>query len=335
MGGGARIRDLLSVTLAADLYTPMGSCGSVGVAGLTLAGGDTSGRGLYGTACDNLIGAQLITADGDVRELGPGSNEDLYWAIRGGGGNFGVVTRLDFRLHPVVPLHSAAFNIGWRDIAGALRAFGDLVRNAPDEARAGFFLDPQSGASTRCGYRGDVAAAAAYLEKWKAAFRPVDAQLSTSTPTPEGEVWGPTSVAVNGAFIEDLSGGVVDVLSRAAIEGRGVGQMLLGLSNGVVARIPMTATAYPLRGTGLSSLVAAEWQKPEERGRAERWVAETGAALRPYAHRAYVNYLPPSTPERIREIYGVNYPRLARIKAQYDPANLFRENQNIRPDAQS
>jgi len=335
VGGGARIRDLLSVTLAADLYTPMGSCGSVGVAGLTLAGGDTSGRGLYGTACDNLIGAQLITADGDVRELGPGSNEDLYWAIRGGGGNFGVVTRLDFRLHRVVPLHSAAFNIGWRDIAGALRAFGDLVRNAPDEARAGFFLDRQSGASTRCGYRGDVAAAAAYLEKWKAAFRPVDAQLSTSTPTPEGEVWGPTSVAVNGAFIEDLSGGVVDVLSRAAIEGRGVGQMLLGLSNGVVARIPMTATAYPLRGTGLSSLIAAEWQKPEERGRAERWVAETGAALRPYAHRAYVNYLPPSTPERIREIYGVNYPRLARIKAQYDPANLFRENQNIRPDAQS
>jgi FAD/FMN-containing dehydrogenase len=85
----------------------MGSCGSVGVAGLTLAGGDTSGRGLYGTACDNLVGAQLVTADGDVRELGPGRNEDLYWAIRGGGGNFGVVTRLDFRLHPVVPLHSA------------------------------------------------------------------------------------------------------------------------------------------------------------------------------------------------------------------------------------
>ena len=332
VGGGTRIRDLLRATLAAGLYTPMGSCGSVGVAGLTLAGGDTSGRGLYGTACDNLIGAQLVTADGDVRELGPGSNEDLYWAIRGGGGNFGVVTRLDFRLYPVVPLHSAAFNIGWRDIAGALRAFGDLVRDAPDEARAGFFLDPESGASASCGYRGDASAAAAYLERWKAAFRPVDAQMSTSTPTPEGEVWGPTSVAVDGAFLEDLGGGVVDVLSHAALEGRGVGQMLLGLSNGVVARIPMTATAYPLRGTGLSSLVAAEWHKADERARAERWVAETGAALRPYARRAYVNYLPPSTQERVREIYGVNYPRLARIKAQYDPANLFRENQNIRPE---
>jgi len=335
VGGGTRIRGLLSATLAAGLYTPMGSCGSVGAAGLTLAGGDTGGRGLYGTACDNLIGAQLVTADGELLELGPGKNEDLYWAIRGGGGNFGVVTRLDFRLHPVVPVHSAAFNVGWRDIAGVLRAFGELIRNAPDEARAAFVLDPESGASVECGYRGDATAAAGYLEKWKAAFRPVQGQLSTSTPNPEGEVWATTSVAVDGAFIEDLSGGVIDVLARAATEGRGIGQMLLGLSHGVVARIPMTATAYPLRGTGLSTLVDAEWRKPEARASAERWVAETGSALRPWARRAYVNYLPPSAPERIHEIYGVNYPRLARIKARYDPENLFRENQNIRPEARS
>ena len=121
---------------------------------------------------------------------------------------------------------------------------------------------PESGASASCGYRGDAAAAAAYLEKWKAAFRPVAPHLSTSTPDPEGEVWAATSLAVDGAFIEDLSDVVVDVLSSAAIEGRGVGQMLLGLSNGVVARIPMTATAYPLRGTGLSTLISAEWHKP-------------------------------------------------------------------------
>ena len=333
VGGGTRIRDLLKATLAAGLYTPMGSCGSVGVAGLTLAGGDTSGRGLHGTACDNLIGAQLVTADGEVRELGPERNEDLYWAIRGGGGNFGVVTRLDFRLHPVVPVQSAVFQIGWRDIAGALRAFGKLVRDAPDEARAGFFLDPESGASVSCGYRGDATAATAYLQKWKAAFRTVQAQLSTSTPNPEGEVWATTSVAVDGAFIEDLSGGVIDVLARAATEGRGIGQMLLGLSNGVAARIPMTATAYPLRGTGLSTLIDAEWRTPEARVRAVRWVTETSTALRPWARRAYVNYLPPSSPERIRDVYGVNYPRLARIKAQYDPENLFRENQNIPPEA--
>ena len=92
----------------------------------------------------------------------------------------------------------------------------------------------------------------------QAAFRPAQAQLSISTPDPEGEKWGPTSVAVDGAFLEELSGPVIDVLARAATEGRGFGQMLLGLSNGVVARVPMSATAYPLRGTGLSTLIAAE-----------------------------------------------------------------------------
>ena len=136
VGGGSRIKELLAATLAVGLHTPMGSCGDVGVAGLALAGGDTSPRGLFGTACDNIIGAQLVTADGDVLELGPGQNEDLFWAIRGGGGNFGIVTRLDFRLHPLRTQHRASFPIGWTDIAGALRIFGELIREAPDEVRA-------------------------------------------------------------------------------------------------------------------------------------------------------------------------------------------------------
>ncbi len=335
VGGGTRIRDLLTGTLAAGLYTPMGGCGSVGVAGLALAGGDTAWRGLFGTACDNLIGAQLVTADGALLELGPARNQDLFWAIRGGGGNFGVVTRLDFRLYPIRPPHTAAFAFGWNDIAGALRAYGDLVREAPDQARCGFVVDPEFGAVARCSFLGDAAAAASYLEKWKAAFRPVEARMSSTLPDAEGEVWAPTLLAVDGAFLEDLNDELVTVLARAILAGRGVGQMLLGLSNGAAARVGTTDTAYPLRGRGLSSLVAAEWDNPEAGRRAAQWVRDTGAALRPWARRAYVNYLAPSTPERIREIYGVNYPRLARIKARYDPANLFRVNQNILPAARS
>ena len=92
--------------------------------------------------------------------------------------------------------YSAKFSFGWRDIAGALRAFGGLVREAPDEARAGFFVDPESGASASCGYRGSATAAGAYLEKWSSAFRPVQPQLSTSIPDPEGEVWVATRLAV-------------------------------------------------------------------------------------------------------------------------------------------
>ena len=332
VGGGTRIRDLLTATLAAGLVTPMGSCGSVGVAGLALAGGDTAGRGLHGTACDNLTGAQLVTAHGEVLELGPGQNEDLYWAIRGGGGNFGVVTRLDFRLYPVLALHNIQFTFGWREIRGAMRTFGDLVRETPDEVRAGFFVSAQTGASAICGYYGDPSAAATYLQTWTESFGQAKAKMWTSTPDPEGEVWASTSVAIEGAFLEGVSDGAADVLARAAEAGRGFGDILMGLSSGVAARIGMTDTAYPLRGAGLSTLLSSEWTRPEHRARAEQWVAEYGAALRPWARRAYVNYIPPSAPKRIREIYGVNYPRLARIKARYDPANLFRSNQNILPE---
>jgi FAD/FMN-containing dehydrogenase len=335
VGGGTRIKDLLTGTLAAGLITPMGGCGDVGVAGLALAGGDTAARGLFGTACDNVIGAQLVTADGEVLELGPGRNEDLFWAIRGGGGNFGVVTRLDFRLHPVRTFHAATFQFGWTDTAGAMRLFGELVRETPDEVRAVFTVGAETGAAARAGFYGDPIAAAAYLAKWRAAFRSVEPRMESSMPNPQGEVWTATSLAVDGAFLESMTGDVVDVLARAAVAARGVGAMLMGLSNGVASRIGMADTAYPLRGTGLSCLLSAEWKRPEDRERAAHWVAEHGAALRPWARRAYVNYLAPSSPERIREIYGPNYPRLARVKAKYDPANLFRSNQNVLPAARS
>ena len=283
VGGGTESRDLLTATLAAGLVTPMGACGSVGVAGLALAGGDTAARGLHGTACDNLVGAQLVTVDGEVLELGPDRNEDLFWAIRGGGGNFGVVTRLDFRLYPVLTSYNAEFNLGWTDIGGAIRIFGELVRETPDEVRAVFDVSAQTGASAFCGYYGDQPAANTYLEKWRRSFPRVEARKSASTPNPDGEVWGPTSLAVDGAFLEGVSDGVADVLARAVLAGRGFGELLMGLSSGVAARTEMTDTAYPLRGTGLSTLLSAAWTRPEDRARAEQWIAEYGAALRPWA----------------------------------------------------
>ena len=331
VGGGTRIKQLLAASYAHGLITPMGACGEVGVAGLALAGGDTAARGLYGTACDNIIGAQIVTADGDVLELGPDRNADLFWAVRGGGGNFGVVTRLDLQLHPILPSHNMAFLFGWTEIGAATLEFGHLMRTAPDNARIGFSVDPVTGAEAGCRIYGDAAQAADYFAIWRKAFPRAEVRTAPTRLDPAGEVWKPTNLAVDAAFLEGVDDALAAVLERTALAGRGIGSILMGLSNGKAARIGMTETAYPLRGTGLSSMISAEWHRPEERERAVNWVAEYGAALRPWARRAYVNYLPPSSPERVREVYGVNYARLAAIKGRFDPDNLFRSNHNILP----
>lgn len=331
VGGGTRIKQLLGASYAQGLITPMGACGEVGVAGLALAGGDTAARGLYGTACDNIIGAQLVTADGEVLELGPDRNEDLFWAIRGGGGNFGVVTRIDLRLYPILPSHNLEIGFGWTDIGAAMRMFGELMRTAPDYARVGFFVDPVGGASASCRVYGAAALAADYFAIWRKAFPRAESVQSPTRLDPAGEVWETTNLAVDAAFLDGIDDALAAVLERAALTGRGIGAILMGLSNGKAARIGMTETAYPLRGTGLSSLISAEWHRPQDRDRAVNWVAEHGAALRPWARRAYVNYLPPSAPERIREVYGINHERLAAIKDRHDPDNIFRCNQNILP----
>jgi FAD/FMN-containing dehydrogenase len=331
VGGGTRIRQLLAASYAQGLITPMGACGEVGVAGLALAGGDTAARGLYGTACDNIIGAQMVTADGAVLELGPDRNTDLFWAIRGGGGNFGVVTRLDLQLHPILPSHNLGFRFGWNDIGAAMRVFGDLMRTAPDYVRMVFEVDPATGAAMGCRVYGSEALAADYFAILHKAFPRAESRSSPTRLDPVGEVWDTTNLAVDAAFLEGVEEALAAVLERAALAGRGFGAILMGLSNGKAARIGMTDTAYPLRGTGLSSMISAEWSRPEERARAVNWIAEHGAALRPWARRAYVNYLPPSSPDRIREVYGVNHARLAAIKGRFDPDNLFRSNQNILP----
>ena len=144
------------------------------------------------------------------------------------------------------------------------------MRETPDEARVFFDVSTETGASTFCGYYGDPVAANTYLKNWRASFRRVEARMSTSTPNPEGEVWGPTSLAVDGAFLEGVSDGVAAVLQRAALAGRGLGEILMGLSHGVAARTGMTDTVYPLRGTGLSSLLSAACTRPEDRARADR-----------------------------------------------------------------
>ena len=244
VGGGARIKELLEPTLRAGLYTPMGGCGDVGIAGLTLAGGDTSGMGAHGTACDNLLSAQVVIADGRVLEVGPGSHEDLFWAIRGGGGNFGVVTRLDFRLHPVRPTTSASWSIPAKNALAAIRAVRELLQGAPDEVAAAFGFGPPSSAWIYCGFLGDGVEAERTLAAWRSAFRPVEPRTTRLLPDAKGVTLPPGSFTAAAVFVNGLSDTLIDVLVEIAARAPNDASMYVVASRGAVARVAVNDTAY-------------------------------------------------------------------------------------------
>lgn len=331
VGGGARIKELLEPALRAGLYTPMGGCGDVGVAGLALAGGDTFAMGMHGTACDNLLSAQIVTADGSVLEVGPGSHEDLFWALRGGGGNFGIVTRLDFQLHPVRPTTSGYWEIPLKSAAGATRAVRELLEVAPDEVGAGFGLGPQSSAWVSCGILGEGIDAERTLAAWRAALRPVEPRTRTSLPDAKGVVLPPGARAAAAVFVNEMSDGLIDALVELAGRAPRDAYIYAAASRGAVARVPVGDTAYPLRRPGFHLSAEAPWTQVTDRVAAEEWTAGFETAVRPFGRLAYVNYLGAASVDQVRDAYGPNYERLARIKGRYDPANLFRSNHNILP----
>jgi FAD/FMN-containing dehydrogenase len=309
----------------------MGGCGDVGVAGLALAGGDTFAMGTHGTACDNLLSAQVVTAEGAVLEVGPGSHEDLFWALRGGGGNFGVVTRLDFQLHPVRPTTSAYWEILLQGAAGAIRAVRELLQVAPDEVGAGFGLGPQSSAWVYCGFLGEGVDAERTLAAWQRALRPVEPRTRTSLPDAKGVVLPPGSSAHAAVFVHGLSDPLIEVLVEHAGRAPHDASIYAVASRGAVSRVAVGDTAYPLRQPGFHISAEAPWTQAADRVAAEEWTARFETAMHPFSRLAYVNYLGVSSVDRVRDAYGPNYERLARIKGRYDPANRFRSNHNILP----
>ena len=331
VGGGARIKALLEPTLRAGLYTPMGGCGDVGIAGLALAGGDTSEMGAHGTACDNLLGAQVVTADGSVLQVGPGLHEDLFWAIRGGGGNFGVVTRLDFRLYPARPMTGAYWGIPAERASGAIRTVRDLLQVSPAEVGAAFGFGPPSGAWIYGGFPGDGVEAERTLSAWRTAFRPVEPRTWTSLPDANGVTLPPGSLTAAAVFVNGLSDALIDVLVEIGGRAPKGATMYVAASRGAVARVAVNETAYPLRQPGFHVSVMAPWTNVTDRVAAEEWTERFQTAMRPVSRLAYVNYLGASSVDQVRDAYGPNYERLARIKRRYDPANLFRANHNILP----
>ena len=340
-GAGALLADLDLATQAFGLATPLGVVSVTGIAGLTLGGGIGWLNGKHGLACDNVLAADIVTSDGGHLTVGPYEHEDLYWAIRGGGGNFGVVTSFTYRLHPVGPVFAGGLSFPAECTGEVLRFYPEFAASCPDELSMSASVGRDD--SGRPVFSVGVCWSGEHGEE-DPALRPlrdlgpaVDVVVPTDYcalqsahdagfPPGQNHYW-------KSSFFTDFTDDAVDVLLHFAADmpstASGIGMQQM---HGVAAQVDPAATAFPHRRSQSELLILSQWADPAETERNVGWTRAFFEAMQPFAARGvYVNDLGEEGEDRVRAAYGVNYDRLTSVKATYDPTNLFRSNQNIRP----
>ena len=350
---GVTLGDFDREAQAFGLTTPTGINSTTGIAGLTLGGGFGWLSRKHGLTCDNLISADVVTADGKLLHASEQENADLFWAIRGGGGNFGVVTSFEYRIHEVGPMVLAGLIVHpFANAKAVLKGYREVMANAPEELSCWFvsrkapplpFLPPEVHGTevlvlALC-YAGDV-------EAGQAAVAPLRA-----LGTPIADVLGPMPFAGwQTAFDPLLAPGARNYwkshslvsLSDEAIDiildyvGRLPGaecEVFCGHLGGAINRVAADATAYPHRDVNFVLNVHTRWRDAADDDKCIGWARGLFNDLAPHATGSvYVNFMPEDEMQRVRQgAYGGNYARLAELKKKYDPANLFRLNQNIAP----
>ena len=354
--GGALWGDVDRATQAHGLATTGGIVGHTGVGGLTLGGGIGWLMRKHGLTIDNLIEAEVVTANGDIVRASAHEHPDLFWALRGGGGNFGVVTSFRFALHPVGPTVTAG-PVFWaaEDTAEVLRFYRDLVADAPEElgtvVRLGT-IPPLPVVGDELHFRPAIAVASCYAGPLEAGERAVRALRTFGTPLVD--LVGPTAYVDHQSGLDDtvphgwhyywkatnltdLSDAVIDIVAEHAFGARSPrSYAAMFHMGGAVARVPQDATAYQGRDAEHNIIIDAAWlpEQDEALGVAETaWARGFLEALAPHRAGVYVNFLDSDDDtSRVREAYGdATYRRLAGVKATYDPDNVFRNNKNIEP----
>ncbi len=334
---GALVRDLDEATQRFGLATTSGGCPTVGVAGLTLGGGEGRLDSKYGLACDNLLSAQLVTVDGRQVEVSENSNPDLFWATRGGGGNFGVLTALEYQLHPLGQVLSGALTYPVGRIPELLQAFVRFIAGAPDEMSAFVQLLP-SEQGTRlkidvC-YCGDPKMGNDLVRPLRA-LKPQDDSVQIMSyldaQAAGGFLLTPVAHFQTDLFLPELSEAAIAAITTAVENAPPKRKVIIVTLRGAVSRVRSSDTAFALRQPGYEVDIAGVWSAPAEKPDAVHWVGATRDALQSFAHGVYVNQLGDTSDQLVRAGYGPNYARLVEIKKKYDPQNVLRLNQNIKP----
>jgi FAD/FMN-containing dehydrogenase len=316
-----------------------GVISSTGIAGLTLGGGIGWLMGKHGLACDNLISADLVNAEGRHMSVNASESEDLFWAIRGGGGNFGIVTAFEFRLHPLESVHGGIVLYPRSRAVDLLRRYRDLTLAAPDELTAYAALMTGHGtpmAAVALCHSGERAAAKEELAQFQLDDPPIadltgekkysEIQSMLDFTTPAGLHYYFTC-----PFLLELTDeAILSIVEHAESAPTEQTQLVIEHMHGLASRVPVAETAFGLRRVQYSINVMPAWDNPALAENCIAWARNVAADMRSFgALDAYVNYLGDEGAAAIRASYGVNYERLSTLKAKYDPDNVFRFNQNI------
>jgi FAD/FMN-containing dehydrogenase len=340
--GGATWGDLDKATQEHGLATTGGVVSTTGVAGLTLGGGVGWLVRKHGLSCDNLVGADVVTAEGALVKASANENPDLFWGLRGAGGNFGIVTSMRFRLHEVRTVLGGMI-IHPRDQAKKVMQFHrEFMKTAPEELTlyTGLMTTPDGVpvvAFVGC-YAGDPEQGKAVLKPLREFGSPVADGMG---PMPYSQMQTMIDAAMphgnryywKSNFLEDLSDNAIDmILSHAATIPSPFSMVLMEYYGGAASREPEGGASFPHRQAQFDLVIVSSWQEKGDDEKNRTWTRNFWEAIQPFSsHKAYVNLLGTEGEERIREAYGMSYPKLAALKTKYDPNNLFRLNQNIKP----
>jgi FAD/FMN-containing dehydrogenase len=348
---GARWKDLEAATGPHGLATPAGTCPTTGVAGVALGGGVGWLTRHYGLSIDNLLAVDIVTADGVLRHASATENVDLFWAVRGGGGNFGVVTALEMRLYPVTMLFGGMIGYPVAQAGEVLRFYREFAATAPDAfgsivmfmtAPPLPFVPPalhgQPVIVISVAYSGDLEEGARVLAPLRAFGAPA---VDTVGPVPYavmqaiGEPAGELGVQhyIKSGYLDTLSDAAIDtIVAYAAAMPGPMTALHLNQLGGAMRRVPAGATAFGRRTAQFIVNAMPTWVDPAQAATHRAWADNFLAAMAPVlGEGVYVNFLDTESPERVRAAYGANWDRLRAVKRRYDPTNFFRQNQNIPP----
>jgi FAD/FMN-containing dehydrogenase len=341
---GLRLGELDRETQAFGLATPLGIATDTGIAGLTLGGGIGWLNGKYGLTCDNVLSFDVVTADGTLRTANANQHEDLYWALRGGSGNFGIVTSFEYQLHRVGPTVLGGLIVyPFAHAKKVLGAFLEFSERCPDElSTIAALLTLPDGTPA-------VAVAVCYCGEIEVGSRLIAPLRSLGTPLVDAIQ--PLPYVAQQSLLDDAfppkvnhhywkssfatampEAGLETLIEQMARKPSPLTLAYLQQLHGAAARVPVDATAFSHRGYRYDFAFLSQWSDPADTDRNVRWTRDAFAAMEPHLEAGvYVNNLGEEGADRVRAAFGANYDRLVAVKSAYDPDNVFHSTQNIAP----